>query len=73
MRADLQTIELVLRRPNGHFYPPSYLISVMCHEVSFFCVVSLTTDGSHHREDCVTLALLIAAHESRPGLPESEV
>ncbi|CAK9787245.1 unnamed protein product [Cutaneotrichosporon oleaginosum] len=27
-----QTVELVLRRPNGQFYPLSYMLSVMAHE-----------------------------------------
>lgn len=29
-----QAIELVLRRPNGQFYPLSYLLSVMAHEMA---------------------------------------
>ncbi|BEI99116.1 hypothetical protein CcaverHIS631_0401590 [Cutaneotrichosporon cavernicola] len=35
-----QTVELVLRRPNGQFYPLSYMLSVMAHEMAHITVCS---------------------------------
>ncbi len=29
-----ETIELVLRKPNGEFWPVEYLLGVFCHELA---------------------------------------
>lgn len=64
-----QTVELVLRRPDGRFYPLPYIMSVMCHEVR-----SVGTTDSRWRISLFVLTsqLLTAAYESWKGLPGGE-